>query len=144
MEREVRGEIVRYAERRRARSALILISTVPLALAGWMTGQWIFIGCGAPLLLAALWTQLPVRTFDIHRAAGTLTLTSRGAAPRTLPLGDVRRVRAAGSAGRIDLWIDLPEGPLSAGRRTEVEAARRLAQRMSEDLGCPADVRDLR
>jgi hypothetical protein len=144
VQREIRGDVIRYAERRRARSALILVATVPLALAGWMTGELIFLACGAPLLLAALWTQLPVRTFDVNRAAGTLTLAFRGSAPRSLPLGDVRQVRASGSAGRVDLWIDLPEGPLSAGRRTDVEAARRFARRMSDDLGCPVDVRDVR
>ena len=144
MQREVRGDVVRYAERRRARSALILVATIPLALAALLTGHLAFLGCGALLLLAALWTQLPVRTFDVNRAAGTLTLAFRGSAPRSLPLGDVRQVRASGSAGRIDLWIDLPEGPLPAGRRTDVEAARHLARRMSDDLGCPVDVRDVR
>jgi hypothetical protein len=144
MDREVRGDVVRYAERRRALSALLLAATVPLALAGWMTGQMAFLACGAPLLVAALWTQLPARTLDVHRAAGTLTLASRGRAPRSVPLGDVRQVRAAGSAGRIDLWIDLPDGPLPAGRRSDVDDARAFARRMSEDLGCPLDLRDLR
>ena len=144
MQREVRGDVIRYAERRRARSALILMATVPLALAGWMTGQLVFLAGGAVLLLAALWTQLPVRTFDVNRAAGTLTLAIRGSAPRSVPLGDVRQVRASGSAGRIELWIDLPEGALPAGRGTDVEAARHLARRMSDDLGCPVDVRGVR
>ena len=144
MDREVRGDVVRYAQRRRVWSALILVATVPLALAGWMSGQLVYLACGAPLLLAALWTQLPVRTLDVRRASGTLTLASRGQAPRSLPLGDVRQVRAAGSAGRIEIWIDLPGEPLPAGWRADVETARAYALRMSEDLGCPTDFRELR
>ena len=144
MNREVRGEVVRYAERRRALSALLLAATVPIALAGAISGQLAILACGAPLLLAALWTQLPIRTIDVHRAAGTLTLGAQGRPPRSVPLGDVRQVRAAGSAGRIEFWIDLPEGPLPAGRRSDAEAARLFAQRLADDLGCSADFRDLR
>ena len=144
MDREARGDVVRYAQRRRVWSALILVATVPLALAGWMTGQLVYLAFGAPLLLGALWTQLPVRTFEVRRAAGTLTVASRGGGRRSLPLGDVRQVRAAGSAGRIEIWVDLPSGPLPAGLLPDVETARAYALRMSEDLGCPADFRDLR
>ncbi|HEX7901801.1 MAG TPA: hypothetical protein VF950_28850 [Planctomycetota bacterium] len=144
MDREVRGAVVRYAERRRALSALLLAATVPLALAGWISGQMAFLACGAPLLVAALWTQLPARPLDNRRDAGTHPLAARGRAPRSIPLGDVRQVRAAGSAGRIEFWIDLPDGPLPAGQRSDVEAARAFARRMSEDLGCPLDVRDVR
>ena len=144
MDREVRGDVVRYAERRRALSALMLAGTVPMVVAGWMSGQPAFMACGAPLLLAALWAHFPIRTIDIHRAAGTLTLAAKGAPSRVFPLGEVRQVRAEGSAGRVHLWIDLSEGPLPAGRGTDVEAGRRQALKMSEDLGCPVDLRNLR
>jgi hypothetical protein len=138
VERTIRGGQVRYEERRQGLSAFAFLGALPWAVVGWAAANPLFWAVGGLFLLGALALQIPVRSIAVDRPAGALRLVARAwgrpTSRETIPLDELRGVRADGAVVRIEL----PGGrSLEAGRRRGPDDARRFAERLAEDLGCP-------